>query len=135
MSTVHDENKAMLAQVVSALPKWENRVLFIGGATLGLYSKKKQIEAIRAEMARQGATSEQASAVEEALAGVAEVEDPAEQARLLLVTDVSAATYNWQNAINYCHNLGESCGVITSPIPTLDVGLGTAHTDWRLPTP
>lgn len=37
MSTVHDENKAMLAQVVSALPKWENRVLFIGGATLGFY--------------------------------------------------------------------------------------------------
>ena len=37
MSTVHDENKAMLAQVALALPKWENRVLFIGGATLGFY--------------------------------------------------------------------------------------------------
>ena len=37
MSSVHYENKQMLSQVVEALPKWENRVLFIGGATLGFY--------------------------------------------------------------------------------------------------
>jgi hypothetical protein len=52
----------------------------------------------------------------------------------LMVTEVSASYYNWQNAISYCHNLGEAGGVITSPIPTLDVGLGAAHSDWRLPT-
>jgi hypothetical protein len=41
---------------------------------------------------------------------------------------------NWQNAISYCHDLSEAGGVVTCPIPTLDVGLGTAHSDWRLPT-
>jgi hypothetical protein len=49
----------------------------------------------------------------------------------LMVTEVSAATYTWQNAINYCHNLGEAGGAVTSPIPFIG---GASHSDWRLPT-
>ncbi|MCA2961275.1 MAG: DUF1566 domain-containing protein [Silvanigrellales bacterium] len=50
----------------------------------------------------------------------------------LMVTEVSAADYNWANAIDYCHNLGEAGNpAVTSPIPV--IGPAT-YTDWRLPT-
>lgn len=52
----------------------------------------------------------------------------------MMVTEVSSNFYTWDEAITYCHNLGDAAGFINSPIPTLDVGLGTAHSDWRLPT-
>jgi hypothetical protein len=48
-----------------------------------------------------------------------------------MVTEVSAASYNWQDAVNYCHNLGEAGGAVTSPIPVIG---GATYTDWRLPT-
>jgi hypothetical protein len=48
-----------------------------------------------------------------------------------MVTEVSASTHTWQNALNYCHNLGEAGGVVTSPIPIIG---GATYTDWRLPT-
>ena len=50
----------------------------------------------------------------------------------LMVTEVSATTTStWQNAITYCHNLGEAGGAITNPIPVIG---GAAYSDWRLPT-
>ena len=49
----------------------------------------------------------------------------------LMVTEVSATTYTWSNAINYCDKLGEATGAVTSPIPVIG---GTTYTDWRLPT-
>lgn len=52
----------------------------------------------------------------------------------LLVTEVSAGYHTWVDAISYCDELGETGGVVEDPLPTLDVGLGTAHSDWRLPT-
>jgi len=49
----------------------------------------------------------------------------------LMVTEVSATTYTWANAISYCHNLGEAGGAVTSPIPVIG---GATYSDWRLPT-
>jgi hypothetical protein len=49
----------------------------------------------------------------------------------LMVTEVSATSYTWQNAITYCHNLGEAGGAITNPIPVIG---GASYSDWRLPT-
>jgi hypothetical protein len=49
----------------------------------------------------------------------------------LMVTEVSAATYVWANAISYCHNLGEAGGAVTTPIPVIG---GATYSDWRLPT-
>jgi hypothetical protein len=48
-----------------------------------------------------------------------------------MVTEVSATSYTWQNAITYCHNLGEAGGAITNPIPVIG---GASYSDWRLPT-
>ncbi len=51
----------------------------------------------------------------------------------LMVTEVSAASYNWVNSINYCDTLGESGNPVValrSPIPVI----GATYTDWRLPT-
>jgi hypothetical protein len=52
----------------------------------------------------------------------------------LLVTEVSASQYTFSDAINYCDKLGKTGGVIPTPIPTVDVGIGTSHAAWRLPT-
>jgi hypothetical protein len=52
----------------------------------------------------------------------------------LMVTEVSATTYTWANAIAYCETLGESGHPVTalrSPIPVIG---GSTYTDWRLPT-
>jgi len=49
----------------------------------------------------------------------------------LMVTEVSATTYTWANAISYCHNLGEAGGAVTSHIPVIG---GATYSDWRLPT-
>jgi hypothetical protein len=49
----------------------------------------------------------------------------------LMVTEVSATTYTWQDAIRYCDDLGKVGGVVTSPIPVIG---GSSYSDWRLPT-
>ncbi|MCA2959034.1 MAG: DUF1566 domain-containing protein [Silvanigrellales bacterium] len=51
----------------------------------------------------------------------------------LMVTEVSASSHTWQNAIDFCHTLGESGNPVValrSPIPVI----GATYTDWRLPT-
>jgi len=49
----------------------------------------------------------------------------------LMVTEVSATTLTWQDALTYCNNLGEAGGSITNPIPVTGPA---SYTDWRLPT-
>lgn len=49
----------------------------------------------------------------------------------LMVTEVAGTTYNWANAISYCHALGEAGGAVTNPIPVIG---GSSYNDWRLPT-
>jgi hypothetical protein len=47
----------------------------------------------------------------------------------LMVTEVSASTHTWQNALNYCHTLGD--GGAANKIPVIG---DASYDDWRLPT-
>ena len=52
----------------------------------------------------------------------------------VMVTEVSASTYTWDVAINYCETLGEvghPVAALRAPIPTIG---SASYTDWRLPT-
>ncbi len=50
----------------------------------------------------------------------------------IMVTEVSANSYTWEQAIQHCHSLGEAGNAeVTQPIPLLG---SPPASDWRLPT-